>query len=57
MDAAQSDSADEDASNGAESSEAELALEQSYTTPRISLVPASLAKGLEYDQVIVTRTG
>jgi DNA helicase IV len=53
-DAAQSDSADEDASNGAESSADELGLEQSYATPRISLVPASLAKGLEYDQVIVT---
>ncbi|HEU5356388.1 MAG TPA: AAA family ATPase [Actinocrinis sp.] len=39
---------------GADSSADELALEQSSATPRISLVPASLAKGLEYDQVIVT---
>jgi len=37
----------------ADSSTDELALEQHSATPRISLVPASLAKGLEYDQVIV----
>ncbi|HEU5429876.1 MAG TPA: AAA family ATPase [Actinocrinis sp.] len=50
---ADGDSADDYGSNGAELSADELALEQNSAPPRISLVPASLAKGLEYDQVIV----
>ena len=41
------------ASSGAELAADESPLEQTATAPRISLVPASLAKGLEYDQVIV----
>ena len=55
---------DDDASDSAgladgASADAELSadawpLEQTSAAPRISLVPASLAKGLEYDQVIVT---
>ncbi|HZP50654.1 AAA family ATPase [Actinocrinis sp.] len=47
------DIADDGASSGAESGADESPLEQTATAPRISLVPASLAKGLEYDQVIV----
>ena len=46
---------DDDAPEDAEVSPDEAAaLEQTSAAPRISLVPASLAKGLEYDQVIVT---